>query len=64
MTFPFFGPPSTAGSSNTLTLSSNSGDQATHGFAIPVLSKNLFSTRDNVVEDRANHDDDDLDYVR
>ena len=38
----FFGPPSTAGSSNTLTLSSSSsGGQGTHGYAAPSVARAL-----------------------
>ena len=42
--FTLFGPPSTAGSSNTLTLSSNSSGPVVRGMAAPLVSRNLFSS--------------------
>ena len=39
-----FAPPSTAGSSNTLTLSSNSSSPVVRGMAAPLVSRNLFSS--------------------
>ena len=60
--YQMFAPPSTAGSSNTLTLSSGSSGVASHGFATPLVAKNLFSSDEKIPEEeREMNDDDELD---
>ena len=56
--YQMFAPPSTAGSSNTLTLSSGSSGVASHGFATPLVAKTLFSSSEKISEeDREMNDD-------
>ena len=57
--YQMFAPPSTAGSSNTLTLSSGSSGVASHGFATPLVAKTLFSSSEKIPEEREMNDDDD-----
>ena len=57
--FMLFGPPSTAGSSNTLTLSSNSSGPGLRGVAAPLVSRTLFSSPTPFVASDGREDQDD-----